>query len=156
MAIALFLVLSGNGGPGGGTLSALASPARLPTSSPAPVAPSAGPSSEETSQDPNYYAYATRYYLQYLNSREQAESHAKDPYFFFNYYQFYRDRYAPEAVARGAEGPVPAWFASMPFRNARTQAFARFVQVASPSAVPAVRLAQPRQERRDASRTAGK
>jgi len=152
-AIALFLALSGNGWPGGGESVASASPARLPAATPTPTAPAAA--SEEASQDPNYYAYATRYYLQYLSSREQAANHAKDPYFFFNYYQFYRERYAPGAVARGSEGPVPAWFASMPFRNARTQAFARFVQVATPSADPAVRLAQPRPPR-DLSRTAGK
>jgi hypothetical protein len=132
MAIALFLTASGFGWPGSRAFVANAAPA---------------------SHDPNYYAYATRYYLQHLNSRSQAESNAKDPYHFFNYYQFYRERYAPGMASRDPQGVVPAWFATMPFRNARTQAFARFVQVASPSATPTARWVQPL---RELQRTAGR
>lgn len=134
-------------------LSASASPAKQQAASPMPAAQPATLSSEATSQDPNYYAYATRYYLEYLNSQTHAESNAKDPYHFFNYYQFYRERYAPGVASRDPQGVVPAWFATMPFRNARTQAFARFVQVASPSATPTARWAQPM---RDLQRKAGR
>lgn len=137
VAIALFLAGSGFGGPGSRVFEVSAGPLKAPS----PV-PSAASASAAASHDPNYYAYATRYYLQYLSSREQVESNAKDPYYFFNYYQFYRERYAPGS-SNGQASAVPAWFATMPFRNARTQSFARFVQVASPSAAPSPLWVQP-------------
>lgn len=149
VAIALFLAGSGFGGPGSRAFEVSATPVKAASPLPAPSDASA---SVVASHDPNYYAYATRYYLQYLSSREQAESNAKDPYYFFNYYQFYRERYAPGS-SKGQASAVPAWFATMPFRNARTQSFARFVQVASPSATPSPRWVQPL---RDFQRTAGK
>jgi hypothetical protein len=86
--------------------------------------------------DPNYYAYATRYYLQYLSAQGQGAHDAKDPYHFFHYYRYYQERYAAVPASGSLEGQAPAWFATMPFRNARTQAFARFVQPATPSAAP--------------------
>ncbi|MNK49203.1 hypothetical protein D3C87_680460 [compost metagenome] len=150
VAIALFLASSGFGGPGSRAFVASATPAKPGTPAPAVSEASA---SAVASHDPNYYAYATRYYLQYLSSREQAETNAKDPYYFFNYYQFYRERYAPGSASKDPASAVPAWFATMPFRNARTQSFARFVQVASPSAAPSPRWVQPL---RDFQRTAGR
>jgi hypothetical protein len=140
VAIALFLASSGFGGPGSRAFEASATPVKAPSPLPGPPDASA---SAAASHDPNYYAYATRYYLQYLSSREQTETNAKDPYYFFNYYQFYRERYAPGAASNGQASVVPAWFATMPFRNARTQAFARFVQVASSSAAPTPLWVQP-------------
>lgn len=147
-AIALFLTLSGVGGQGFRAFMGCAAQAQTASPMVSPTVSAAPGSASPTtpgSHDPNYYAYATRYYLQYLSSREQAITNAKDPFYFFNYYQFYRERYAP-ASARNPQGPMPAWFATMPFRNARTQAFARFVQAASPSAVPDSRWAQPPQD----------
>lgn len=137
MAIALFLGSTGFGWSEGRAFVANAAPQKpSPTGTAASGSPASG---SAASQDPSYYAYATRYYLQYLGSREQARNNAQDPYHFFKYYQFYQDRYAPSA---GGTQQAPAWFATMPFRNARTQAFARFVQQASPSATPSPQWVQ--------------
>ncbi len=157
LTITFLLAASELGGPGSGAFALREARAQtaVPTAAPAasPASGSAAAGKALPTHDSNYYAYATRYYLQYLNSSAQAETNAKDPYYFFNYYQFYRERYAPASAARGAQGPMPAWFATMPFRNARTQSFARFVQVASPSAAPSARWVQPL---RDFQRTAGR
>lgn len=136
LAIALCLMVSGAGGLGRDAGPALAAPAK-PSATPKPkTAPAKASVHEPAPLDPAYYAYATQYYLQYLSSREQAEANSQDPFFYFHYYQYYRERYAPGSDVRSAGTAVPAWFATMPFRNARTQAFARFVQVASPSVDP--------------------
>ncbi|GEM_PF-4455471 len=139
LAIALFLAPSAFGGPGRWAFVLDTGQARAVVKTVLPASASSAPSVPPAaggSHDPNYYAYATRYYLQYLGSREQASTNAKDPYHFFNYYQSYQERYAPASSVRGQQGLVPAWFATMPFRNARAQAFARFVRIASPSASP--------------------
>lgn len=112
LAFALFTALATSADPRSG----------FPGSSPA-----WGQEAASASHDPNYYAYATRYYLQYLSARDRGGRDAQDPYHFFHYYRYYQERYGH------TRAETPGWFATMPFRTERTQAFARFVQKASPS-----------------------
>lgn len=139
-AIALGLALLGSpaGGPFG--LHAARAQGVGAASGGASVSVGAPPSASASAPpDASYYAYATQYYLQYLSNRGRPET-SKDPYHFFNYYQFYRERYA---AGKKPQSPVSSWLATMPFRSPRTQAFARFIQVASGSAFPTDRWAQP-------------
>lgn len=141
-AIALGLALLGS--PVGGLfgLHAALAQGAAPGGTPARASGSAAAGSSASASaapDASYYAYATQYYLQYLSNRGRPET-SKDPYHFFNYYQFYRERYAAE---KKPQSPVSSWLATMPFRSPRTQAFARFIQVASSSAFPTDRWAQP-------------